>query len=167
VTTARAFVEIDPARSPRQFVLSDPVHVAVTVDGFLRGILTRRDLKFVEDESTPVEQVMTTSGLVTAPPGTTLEQAEHILNKQKVEKLILVDGDFCLAGLITILGGVGHHVNTARAEGPLRGVTDPAAAGRCDGPPPTPADAQSRAGHPGIPAWQPRQHPGFSSRSCG
>ncbi|MFM9995696.1 MAG: IMP dehydrogenase [Phycisphaerales bacterium] len=71
-------------------------------DGKVLGILTRRDLKFVEDESLPVSKVMTAKGLITAPPGTTLEQAEVILNKNKVEKLLLVDKDFRLAGLITM-----------------------------------------------------------------
>lgn len=70
--------------------------------GKVLGIITRRDLKFVEDISTPVSSVMTDRGLITAPPGTTLEQAEVVLNQNKVEKLILVDGDFHLAGLITM-----------------------------------------------------------------
>jgi IMP dehydrogenase len=69
--------------------------------GKVRGILTRRDLKFVEDDSTPLKEVMTDSGLITAPPSTTLEEASVILNKNKVEKLLLVDGNFCLAGMIT------------------------------------------------------------------
>jgi IMP dehydrogenase len=70
--------------------------------GKVLGILTRRDLKFVEDEHTPVQAVMTSRGLITAPPGTTLEQAEGVLNKNKVEKLLLVDDQFRLAGLITM-----------------------------------------------------------------
>jgi len=69
--------------------------------GRVVGILTKRDLKFVEDESTPVKSVMTGSGLVTAAPGTTLEEAEQILNRNKVEKLILVDKKGRLAGMIT------------------------------------------------------------------
>lgn len=71
-------------------------------DGRVLGILTRRDLKFVEDEGLPVSKVMTSKGLITAPPGTTLEQAEVILNRNKVEKLLLVDKEFRLAGLITM-----------------------------------------------------------------
>src|SRR5690606_5083454 len=55
-----------------------------------------------EDENTPVSVVMTTRNLVTAPPGTTLEQAEVILNKNKVEKLPLVDQNGNLAGLLTM-----------------------------------------------------------------
>jgi IMP dehydrogenase len=70
--------------------------------GRVLGILTRRDLKFVEDQSTPVRDVMTSGNLITAPPGTTLEQAEGILNRNKVEKLLLVDGQGRLAGLITM-----------------------------------------------------------------
>ncbi|HLP85682.1 MAG TPA: IMP dehydrogenase [Phycisphaerales bacterium] len=70
--------------------------------GKVLGIITRRDLKFVEDNSRLVRDVMSKDGLVTAPAGTTLEQAELILNRNKVEKLILVDDQFRLAGLITI-----------------------------------------------------------------
>ncbi len=70
--------------------------------GKVLGILTRRDLKFVEDETTPIGLVMTSSNLITAPPGMTLEEASVILNKNKVEKLLLVDKDFNLAGLITM-----------------------------------------------------------------
>jgi IMP dehydrogenase len=70
--------------------------------GKVLGILTRRDLKFVEDEHTPIHDVMTARNLITAAPGTTLEQAEGILNKNKVQKLLLVDDQFRLAGLITM-----------------------------------------------------------------
>ncbi|MCC6661782.1 MAG: IMP dehydrogenase [Phycisphaerales bacterium] len=70
--------------------------------GRVLGILTRRDLKFVEDQTTPVRDVMTSGNLITAPPGTTLEQAEGILNRNKVEKLLLVDPQGRLAGLITM-----------------------------------------------------------------
>jgi IMP dehydrogenase len=69
--------------------------------GKVVGILTRRDLKFVEDESTPLRAIMTTRNLVTAPPTTTIEEAERILNREKVEKLILVHPDGRLAGMIT------------------------------------------------------------------
>lgn len=70
--------------------------------GKILGILTRRDLKFVEDLSTPVSNVMTSDPLVTAPAGTTLQEAEGILNRNKVEKLILVDANRHLAGLVTM-----------------------------------------------------------------
>ena len=70
--------------------------------GKVVGILTRRDLKFVESEATLVREVMTAEGLITAAPGTTLTDAEVILNKNKVEKLLLVDAKGHLAGLITM-----------------------------------------------------------------
>jgi IMP dehydrogenase len=65
------------------------------------GILTRRDLRFQETGESHVADVMTRS-VVTAPPETTLEEAKHILHQRKVEKLLLVDGDAALAGLITM-----------------------------------------------------------------
>ncbi|RMH24168.1 MAG: IMP dehydrogenase [Planctomycetota bacterium] len=70
--------------------------------GRLLGILTRRDLKFADADSTRIREVMTTKNLVTAPAGTTLGEAEGILNKHKVEKLLIVDNDGRLAGLITM-----------------------------------------------------------------
>jgi IMP dehydrogenase len=70
--------------------------------GKLLGILTRRDLKFARDMNTPINQIMTGENLVTAPAGTTLSQAEGILNELKVEKLLLVDDCGCLSGLITM-----------------------------------------------------------------
>ncbi len=74
---------------------------ALRTHGKVLGILTRRDLKFVEDEATPVKDVMTSRDLVTAAPGTTLEDAERIINRNKVEKLLLVNPDGTLAGMIT------------------------------------------------------------------
>ncbi len=68
----------------------------------LIGILTNRDLRFVHDFSTPIAEVMTRENLVTAPVGTTLQQAEEILQKHKIEKLPLVDEHNVLKGLITI-----------------------------------------------------------------
>lgn len=68
----------------------------------LVGILTNRDLRFVHDYSTVISEVMTQSDLVTAPVGTTLQQAEAILQKHKIEKLPLVDDNYILKGLITI-----------------------------------------------------------------
>ncbi len=70
--------------------------------GRLVGILTRRDLKFAHDMNTPIREIMTSEQLVTAPAGTTLAQAEGILNQLKVEKLLLEDGAGNLAGLITM-----------------------------------------------------------------
>lgn len=68
----------------------------------LVGIMTRRDLKFQEDESRKVGEVMTRQNLVTAPEHTTLDEAERILFRAKVEKLLLVDAEGRLKGLITM-----------------------------------------------------------------
>lgn len=68
----------------------------------LIGILTNRDLRFVHDYSTVISDVMTSENLVTAPVGTTLQDAEMILQKHKIEKLPLVDENNTLKGLITI-----------------------------------------------------------------
>jgi len=73
-----------------------------TPDGHLVGILTRRDLRFLEDRTLPIRDVMTREHLVTATGTVTLEEAEKILMEKKVEKLLLVDEDFRLTGLITI-----------------------------------------------------------------
>ncbi len=71
-------------------------------EGRLSGILTKRDLRFHGGPEIPVRDVMTKENLVTAPPETTLEQAREILRRSKVEKLILVDRDRRVRGLITI-----------------------------------------------------------------
>ena len=68
----------------------------------LVGILTNRDLRFIRDYSIPISEVMTDENLITAPVGTTLEEAEHVLQKHKIEKLPLVDETGELKGLITI-----------------------------------------------------------------
>ena len=68
----------------------------------LLGILTRRDLKFQEDDNRVIGEVMTKENLITAPEETTLDEAERILYRSKVEKLLLVDHDGRLAGLITM-----------------------------------------------------------------
>ncbi|MBM7650491.1 IMP dehydrogenase [Bacillus ectoiniformans] len=68
----------------------------------LVGILTNRDLRFIQDYSIIINDVMTKEDLVTAPVGTTLEEAEKLLQKYKIEKLPLIDGDGVLKGLITI-----------------------------------------------------------------
>src|SRR6185437_9788638 len=68
----------------------------------LLGIMTRRDLKFQEDDNRQIGQVMTRENLVTADEGTSLEDAERILYKMKVEKLLLIDKEGRLAGLITM-----------------------------------------------------------------
>lgn len=76
--------------------------VPITVNGFLKGILTRRDLRFLADNNQSLNEVMTRDNLVTAPENTTLEEAERILTENKVEKLLLVDDKYKLKGLITI-----------------------------------------------------------------
>jgi IMP dehydrogenase len=76
--------------------------VPITSNGLLKGILTRRDLKFLEDNQQKISEVMTKDKLVTASENTKLEDAERILTKNKVEKLLLVDDQYRLKGLITI-----------------------------------------------------------------
>ena len=73
-------------------------------DGHLVGILTNRDIRFCEgaDFDRPVTDFMTSDNLVTAPVGTTLDEAKLLLQKYRIEKLPLVDGAGCLAGLITV-----------------------------------------------------------------
>jgi IMP dehydrogenase len=68
----------------------------------LAGILTNRDLRFEKNHSQLVNAVMTKENLVTVPVGTTLEEAEKILQKHRIEKLLVVDQDFNLKGLITV-----------------------------------------------------------------
>jgi len=76
--------------------------VPIVDNGQLTGILTNRDLRFEKDLSRPVSEIMTSSNLITAPVGTTLEQAKDIMQTHKIEKLLIVDGNGSLAGLITI-----------------------------------------------------------------
>ena len=77
--------------------------IPVTVEGGkLVGIITRRDLRFQEDSTLPISEVMTKENLVTATGTVTLEEAEKILMEKKVEKLLLVDDKYVLTGLITI-----------------------------------------------------------------
>ena len=74
----------------------------VDAGGKLVGILTNRDLRFVEDHDQPIERVMRAAPLVTAPVGTTLDQAKDILWQHRIEKLPIVDGSGTLCGLITV-----------------------------------------------------------------
>src|SRR6187401_530717 len=71
-------------------------------EGRLVGILTNRDLRFETNTSRAVSEVMTKEKLITVPVGTTLDQAREILHRAKVEKLLVVDKDFKLKGLITV-----------------------------------------------------------------
>jgi IMP dehydrogenase len=76
--------------------------VPITLNGVLKGIITRRDLRFLQDNNQRLSEVMTKDNLVTAPDNTPLEAAERILTGNKVEKLLLVDENYKLKGLITI-----------------------------------------------------------------
>ncbi|MDP4091206.1 MAG: IMP dehydrogenase [Bacillota bacterium] len=76
--------------------------VPITEDGKLVGIITNRDTIFETDFTKKVGELMTSEGLITAPEGTTLEEAKQILKKNKIEKLPLVDENYNLRGLITI-----------------------------------------------------------------
>lgn len=71
-------------------------------EGRLVGILTNRDLRFQSDQERPISEVMTRENLITVPVGTTLDQAKDILHHHRVEKLLVVDEDFNLRGLITV-----------------------------------------------------------------
>ncbi|WP_298706722.1 IMP dehydrogenase [uncultured Veillonella sp.] len=76
--------------------------VPVTVNGKLVGIITNRDMRFENDLTRPIGEVMTKENLVTAPVGTSLEEAKDLLRRHRIEKLPLVDSDGNLKGLITI-----------------------------------------------------------------
>jgi IMP dehydrogenase len=76
--------------------------VPVTKNGKLVGILTNRDLRFETNLEQPIANVMTKDKLVTVPPGTTLEEAKYHLHKHRIEKLLVVDDEYVLKGLITI-----------------------------------------------------------------
>jgi IMP dehydrogenase len=99
--TLRPDATVSQARElmARQVVSGVPITEA---SGRLVGILTRRDLRFLEQEDLPIAEVMTKEGLVTATGNVSLEQAERILTAKKVEKLLLVDEKYHLTGLITI-----------------------------------------------------------------
>ena len=83
----------------RQFHISG---LPVTRDGRLVGILTHRDLRFEKRLDRPVAEIMTKDNLVTARPGISLEQAKEILHANRIEKLLVVDEDYRLRGLITV-----------------------------------------------------------------
>lgn len=76
--------------------------VPITVNGKLMGILTNRDLRFIEATDVPIKLHMTSENLITAREGTTLNQAKEILRKHRIEKLPIIDNDGNLKGLITI-----------------------------------------------------------------
>jgi len=74
----------------------------VLEDGILVGIITNRDIRFETDDSLSVRDCMTAEKLVTVPQGTTLEEAKEVLQKHRIEKLLVVDNEGSLAGLITV-----------------------------------------------------------------
>jgi IMP dehydrogenase len=76
--------------------------VPVTVDGYLRGILTNRDLRFIDDLDLRVEEVMTSENLVTVDEKIDIERSKALLHKHRIEKLLVVDKENRLKGLITI-----------------------------------------------------------------
>ncbi len=98
--THRIFEALDLMR---QFRISGvPITEDGSKEGRLVGILTNRDLRFETNVNRPINDIMTKSGLVTVPVGTTLDDAREILHQAKVEKLLVVDAEFRLKGLITV-----------------------------------------------------------------
>ncbi|RMF57063.1 MAG: IMP dehydrogenase [Calditrichaeota bacterium] len=102
---------VDPITLTAQHSLKDALKMmeAYHISGIpivkgrrLVGIITNRDLRFVENLDQPIEKLMTSENLITAPEGTTLEEAKTILQKHRIEKLLIVDKDFNLKGLITV-----------------------------------------------------------------
>ena len=93
--------------------------VPIVENGKLVGIFTNRDLRFISDPNQVIGEIMTKDNLITAPVGTTLDQAQEILRKHKIEKLPLVDEQGNLKGLITIkdIEKSVQYPNTARDEG--------------------------------------------------
>lgn len=102
---------VDPVTVPPTARVADALEVMarfrisgvpVTVGSRLVGILTNRDLRFETRTQLPVSDLMTKDNLITVPVGTTLDQAKEILHQHKVEKLLVVDKDYNLKGLITV-----------------------------------------------------------------
>ncbi len=83
----------------RKFSISG---IPITRNGKLVGILTNRDLRFHADPSMLIEQVMTKDNLVTVPEGTDLDRAKELLHKHRIEKLLMVDSEGNLKGMITV-----------------------------------------------------------------
>ena len=110
VKRAESGMIIDPVTLPMDAIVSDAKNAMrehsiggipiVDDNGLLKGIVTNRDLRFEHRNERPIVEVMTSENLVTAPEGTSLKDAELILQENKIEKLLIVDGDK-LVGLIT------------------------------------------------------------------
>jgi IMP dehydrogenase len=122
-TPERQAFEVDKVKKSESGMIVDPITVSpdqklsdalelmqryrisgvpVTRNGRLVGILTNRDIRFETKLDLKISQVMTKERLVTAPVGTSLEEAKEILHRNRIEKLLVVDDDFNLRGLITI-----------------------------------------------------------------
>jgi len=109
----------EPVRKAQELMDQQNVSGIPIVEGKkLVGIITRRDLKFLKDYDVRISEVMTKDNLVTGPAGTGLEQAKEILQKHKVEKLLLVNDKGELAGLITMrdIDRVQQYPRAARDE---------------------------------------------------
>lgn len=123
MSTQQQALEVDKVKRSEHGVITDPISlgpdnsinealeimeryrisgVPITAKGKLVGILTNRDLRFETNFEQPIKNLMTKENLITAPVGTTIEQAKAILQKHRVEKLPLVDTNYNLKGLITI-----------------------------------------------------------------
>ncbi|MGB4505185.1 MAG: IMP dehydrogenase [Syntrophaceticus sp.] len=119
----RQAAEVDRVKRSEHGIITDPIflnpqhllrdaleimghyHISgipITVDGKLVGIITNRDLRFEDNLERPISEVMTKDNLITAPVGTTLQEARRILRRHKIEKLPIVDDEYNLRGLITI-----------------------------------------------------------------
>ncbi|WP_422162728.1 IMP dehydrogenase [Polaribacter sp.] len=111
VKRAESGMILDPVTLPLTAVVLDAKHnmkehgiggiPIVDKEGILKGIVTNRDLRFEHDNNRPIVEVMTSENLITAAVGTSLKDAEKILQKNKIEKLLIVDKDYKLKGLIT------------------------------------------------------------------
>ena len=112
VKRSEAGMVVDPVTLPPEAMVGEALElmeryrvsgIPITdADGLLRGILTNRDLRFGVLADMRVADVMTSEGLITAPAGTTLEEAQAILGHHRIEKLPIVDADGRLQGLITV-----------------------------------------------------------------
>ncbi|MFY0631642.1 MAG: IMP dehydrogenase [Flavobacteriaceae bacterium] len=111
VKRAESGMIIDPVTLPLDAVVADAKNAmrehriggipVVDENGILKGIVTNRDLRFEHRNDRAIVEVMTSENLVTAPEGTSLNDAESILQKNKIEKLLIVDDNYKLEGLIT------------------------------------------------------------------